>query len=196
MAGRLRGVCSRLQVDGLVEIAPACVMIGRVLGGFPLLHRGFSALFASNYFDNSVRTIGADVVPDDGIAIIGVVACQRESDLSASKRNCRQGEGPKKRCGTDHRTPAMLRATRTIGNRLGEHALFCLPRFGEKVGRWAARTGGPIQRSRRTLLPAGRSRFAKPVYFEPLASAAPVQHCRVACVRSSTSKPARSGATP
>lgn len=123
MAGSLGGVGPGLQIYALEKVAPAFVTIGGILRRLPLLDCSLRVLFAPNHLDHSIRTVGTDVMSDNGIANVGVVACQKESSLSVSKRNCQQSEGPKKRCGTDHRTNAMLRATHTIGNQIGEVAM-------------------------------------------------------------------------
>ena len=120
MARSLRGIGSCFQIGALREVTPALVVIRRILRIFPLLHRGLRVLFTSNHFDDSIRAVGADVVPDDRVACVGFVACQRESIRSVPNGIGSKNRGPPKTYDADQGTATMLRATRTIGNQFGE----------------------------------------------------------------------------
>ena len=63
----------------LEEVPPALVMVRRALSFLERLERGFSFLPATNDRDHSGRTIGSDVVQDDGVGRVGIVVCQKES---------------------------------------------------------------------------------------------------------------------
>jgi len=79
MFGSFNGICSRLELCFLDEVAPAFVPIVGILGILERLQFRFGVVLAPHHSDHASGAVGADVVPDDGVRGIEVVACQKES---------------------------------------------------------------------------------------------------------------------
>jgi hypothetical protein len=77
--GGFGGIGAGGYVRFLEEVAPALVVVRRALSFLERLERGFNFLPATNDCDYSGRTIGSDVVQDDGVGRVGIVVCQKES---------------------------------------------------------------------------------------------------------------------
>ena len=103
MTCSLGGIGSGLQIGAFRKVPPAFVVIGRALRIFPPLHCGLGILLPAHHFDHTIRTIGTDVVPDDSVACVGVVACQSESIRSVPEQNRKQARSAAElRCGPNH----------------------------------------------------------------------------------------------
>ena len=75
----VRRIGSRGQTGFFEEISPAFVAVRRALAGLEFVLGRLSVLLALDDFDHSVGAVGPDVVPDDGVGRVEVVACQNES---------------------------------------------------------------------------------------------------------------------
>jgi hypothetical protein len=86
MFGSFNGICSRLELCFLDEVAPAFVPIVGVLGILERLQFRFGVVLAPHHSDHASGAVGADVMPDDGVRGIEVVACQKESIPSLAQK--------------------------------------------------------------------------------------------------------------
>ena len=79
MLGSFSGICSRSEICFFDEVAPAFVAIGGLLGILKGLQFQLCALLAPDHSDHTSRAVGANVMPDDGVRVGEVVACQKGS---------------------------------------------------------------------------------------------------------------------
>lgn len=90
--GGFRGIHAGFQFCLFKEIAPALVAIRGALTIFQFLDRGLHILAALNNLDYSRRLVGADIVPDDDVRVVGFVAFQEDSvgiSPGTDRKNCR-----------------------------------------------------------------------------------------------------------
>jgi len=92
--GGFRGFGPRGYGGFLEEIPPALMVVGGTLRFLERFQRGFRLLLPANDRDHSGRTVGSDVVQDDGVRSVVVVACQKDSICDGVNRlslpNCAQ----------------------------------------------------------------------------------------------------------
>lgn len=68
-----------LQICFFDEITPALMAIRRCLAAFEIRPRYLCIVPTANNLDNSGRSVGTNVVTDDGVGGVGTFVCQRSS---------------------------------------------------------------------------------------------------------------------
>jgi hypothetical protein len=74
-----RGIGSSGHGGFLEEVAPALMVVAGTLRFLERFECGFRLLLPANDRDHSGRPVGSDVVQDDGVRGVVVVACQKKS---------------------------------------------------------------------------------------------------------------------
>ncbi len=91
---RLGGIGPRGYRGFLEEVAPAFMVVAGTLRFLESLQCGFRLLLPANDRDHPRRPVGSDVVQDDGVRSVVVVACQKKSICDGVSRlspaNCVQ----------------------------------------------------------------------------------------------------------